>query len=698
MKIELYVNNELLDFNDPVNIKNRIYDIFDEEIGATLKTYTLEIPWTDNNKKVLSFPNIASSIQTETLTAKLFINGICVISGNFRNLSYSRNSGKYIIEGIDWAKSLLGLYIDDDIYSAYDYHTFNGTNIEASWSAAAGALYRYPYLNSGFSRKMTAIGSYTGETAPEYFMPMWSIFQIMTRIFDYAKIKLDADNWFASTTGKKMYALFPYKLIKDDSYIEGKDVEMRVANAADNQATNYFNSHQTETMTLNKDYIDFDSTISNDNGYWDTTNDRYNIPENGTYRFKASICVDCDIEGDSDFSISSRSITATMYYYDIDAKLVTVAEFTRTSGFTFGTILGSLDSGYIYCQKNGFIRIKIVASITAYNNTLFGETKAIYTANNSSTMNFTCIMDEMCIHPGEGAILYPRDYMPHITVFDFLKAVKKAFGLIFWYDTLNRQLYVRTYNDFFGSTVIDLTGIQDNGFGEELKVIAADYAKTIQLKYKSDSDDWVYKNEFAQNGEPCDKTVTLTNINAKIETAIHENSVFASTPKYADYGHYNHATIQVISIYGDSDNVVAGNAGYYYTSYRPKTFMPRLLEWFGDVSPTSPETISWKWYDTWNDASPTTKTTYPKAETPSMESNYLLFSKRYFMIDNKKALEIEIIMTPTMFLEFQTVLNSAADEGFRAVYKFTINKVEGLFYIQSIVYNGNRARLELIQR
>jgi len=69
---KLIYDNEQLDFNETINVRYQSYDIKDPDIGASSKSYTLEIPLTLKNRRLLNVPDLINSKKPLTGTAMLY--------------------------------------------------------------------------------------------------------------------------------------------------------------------------------------------------------------------------------------------------------------------------------------------------------------------------------------------------------------------------------------------------------------------------------------------------------------------------------------------------------------------------------------------------------------------------------------------------------------------------------------------------
>ena len=288
----------------------------------------------------------------------------------------------------------------------------------------------------------------------------------------------------------------------------------------------------------------------------------------------------------------------------------------------------------------------------------------------------------------------PEDYLPHITGLELLKDIKKIFGLLFWYDSLNNKVYIEQFNNFYGLSVIDWTGKIDGMNNIERKLLSYDGKRKYIFKYKALEGDWLYENEVAKNGYPFSYEIQINNDNVENVIEEIESGIFAPTLKWV-YGPSTEANYFPPTIYMGDDKVTPYGNVYEFPRLRPTSFTPRLLK-FNFESPDAGESINSLSLQDRIGNSYSLTSTIPKAETIDFTNIYSSFSKRYKSIEQGVKLIVTVKMTPIEFAKFNTVLNDASTEGFRATYKLTVNGNENLFIIQSVVFDGKKAKIEMI--
>ena len=149
MKIELYIGTTLCDFDEDINVNFSIGDIRDVSLGNLNKSYSIQLPLTKTNKAVLKHSHTPGSTDEVSSTGRIYVNGLQIIQGAVKVLSFSEDYAKIVISADDWIEAIMETDLMDIDFSAED-HDLTVANIVASWSAA-NAFYRYPMINFGRS-------------------------------------------------------------------------------------------------------------------------------------------------------------------------------------------------------------------------------------------------------------------------------------------------------------------------------------------------------------------------------------------------------------------------------------------------------------------------------------------------------------------------------------------------------------------
>lgn len=133
MNIKFYIGSELLDFNEEFNVMFSIGDINNLSFGNANKSYTLNIPLTKTNRKILKFIT-DPSVKTEIASiGRLYIGELLVMAGTVYFMGYNGNSAQVILKSDDWIDALKDKKMTSLDLSAYD-HLFTSQNVVDSWS------------------------------------------------------------------------------------------------------------------------------------------------------------------------------------------------------------------------------------------------------------------------------------------------------------------------------------------------------------------------------------------------------------------------------------------------------------------------------------------------------------------------------------------------------------------------------------
>ena len=230
-KQKLYIGTQEVEFNDKFNVKMQVSDIRNPDIGSSTKSYTLKIPLTKENKEILKSPFDVREVEQISGTSRLLVDDIEIIRGKLRLLSSNKDYVRGIIEANQWADLIKNISLRGLSWIAGDAHTLTSANVEATWTAAAGAFYRYPMINYGnlFSGERSA----TAEVVANDFVAAWNVQDIVTKIFADAGYVLDTNGFFHSTFGQKLYIL-SQEPIAESEFVEGKGMEAQVNANTDN--------------------------------------------------------------------------------------------------------------------------------------------------------------------------------------------------------------------------------------------------------------------------------------------------------------------------------------------------------------------------------------------------------------------------------------------------------------------------------
>jgi len=659
MRTKLYIGTDLADFDEAFNVVFSIGDIRNDQFGNNNKSYTLNLPLTKTNKKLLKYINQADVTSEPEDTGRLYLGELLIISGVVKVLNVDDNHAKIIIESDTWIEELKDRKMTELDLSSHD-HTFNPTNIVASWSASYPA-YRYPMIYFGGLISGENGGSANWLTGD--FIPMISIVTLINKILEPYTI---VSSWLAESFIKDLFILCNQK-VADEEFIQNKALQAQVNLSTDNYDTG---SSSTNIMVEILKDIQFSNEITDEGEDWIT--DTYTVPETGTYRFKTSITMVNTAYENPNLTINQEEFTI-----DINKNGSSQASFDAgvySSTELIDDVTVELDTGYIYCEAGDLITVAIYATVSVTVNS-GTQTITIYTVPIYSFVENVWGMANRFL--GSGYTISFEEMLPDITQVDFLSIIKKIFNLKFWMDKSKQNLYIEPWDDFVSSTVIDLTDYVDNT-DFPVDIISKEFNKTIIMRFTGDDKDKSFEEYLNVNTElPGQKEISLTSNFAK-QDITYKDCEFATILTGKNY------TLQDYSI--DIPIIWKEVPVSPYTIFeRLADFKTRIVEWKGLTGGLS-------WY-----FESSSKSTYPKIEALDFSDIYNSYwIKHYHYVDKGKIYTVKIKLTPQFLNQFFTVVDTAANEGFRPTYKITIKGIENYFFLQSMTTDGDIAELELV--
>jgi hypothetical protein len=658
MTIDVYVGTERLDFNENLNIVYSIGDLRNLNIGSNNKSYTLNIPLTDNNKKILKFVNKLSSKTEVTGIGRIFIDGGEILKGAVKILSTGDAYSKIIIEANDWADSLSNTKLKDVTGLAAKAVTLTATNVSDSWSAVD------PFIRFGmihFCKRWSEVTAYWSELD---FVPSFSVVQLLTLILAPYTIVSD---WFATTYAEKLFFLGVEPKANSD-FINGKELEVVPANDVENSGTWVLPTGEgNHTFTFNPVVF---STETKDTGN-DFAAGVYTVPATGTYRFKWAIVPHFYTTTDSeDLSWVDNGMTRLCAIYTkVGGAGGAIALASNSVALTIDVndinALVTLDTGWVhltagdtvYCYFSVFIEVENldVADSTWY-------------AHIEITSKFENTWDYRNQYAGIGKSINPVDYMPDKTALEFLQGIKHFANLVFYIDRRKNNIYIEPSDTFFSSEVKDLSSRVVNFEEIVSESIASNYTNKIVLGFQGDTSDKAYNEQVKESGIPYQKNITLTSEYAKSDITKMLNPFFASTVVKTLTG--------LPSIFG-GEEYVSIIFDQLYPVQRPVGHIPRIFTWEGLTAGSN-------WY--YNSV---LQTDYPKLQVIDFSTLYdTYYIKTFHHIDKGRAVSVKVNTTPTELMEFMGVLSSSTKEGFRTKYMIYDGKEYHYLRLEKITTNG----------
>lgn len=666
MNTKLTIGYEQLDFNEPFNVMFSIGDIRNLSFGSINRSYTLNIPLTRTNKRLLKFVT-QSDVRTEPSSlARLYLGEMQVISGKLKVMSYNDYFAKAIIESDYWIDDLKEKKMIELDLSASD-HTLIHANVENSW-AAAYPVYRYPMID--FGALVSAEYGSTAKWYPNDFIPMISIASLIAKIIEPFTI---TSAWLATGFVKDLFIL-AREALAAETFIKEKNLELLVTNTSDNYDTGTILAYETGLAWLENVKCIFTTETQDEGNDW--SSNTYTVPAAGTYRFKASLKLYNDTPANPNVTINTETVTLSIIRDRAAAEIVlaTISSAAYVATELIHNVRYELDSLYWHLEAGDTVFVRLNISCNATNNTAGTEYISVGVSNDASS--FENVWGSANRYSGLTKTISLEEMLPDMTQLDFLAAARDMANLRFWLDKARQVVHIEPWDTFVSSNVIDLTSyidFEDNP-GE---LISPNYSKNIFLRWKDDTDksfEEYYKSNTTPLGE---KEINLTSVFAKKEIEYREHP-FSTIHTGANYTLGNYALLMP-RIW----NTVPLRP---YNMFDRKTgFNTRLVEWKGLTSG-----LTW-YYET------ETKTTYPKIAGVTWDTLYAAYwQKHYHYVDKGKIYTFKLKVTPGMMNQFFTVVDTAANEAFRPTYSVTLNGIKSYYFMQRFTTDGNIAEIELI--
>jgi hypothetical protein len=662
MNIKLYIGSELADYNESFNVTYSIGDIRELSFGSCNKSYTLNLPLTKTNKRLLKFISQTDVKSEPTATGRLYLGELLIISGKIIILNKSGNFMKVIINSDDWMDSLKNTKMTALDLSASD-HTYDHATVENSWTASY-PVYRYPMIDFG--------GIVSGEYGaaakwyPNDFIPAISVSHLFTKILYPYTI---SSTFLSSTCVKNLYILANMQ-VASDAFIKGKSLLVGIALDTANENTESIPAESSGNSVLSNIPVVF-GVVTTDEGN-DFSSDRYTVSETGTYKFKTSLKFKNNVAGYGGITITNEQVSVSIKRTRgaTTDVLATISSAAYSATELINDVVYACETQYYHCEAGDEIFVEVFVLCNINNTTLspVDVTVAVAAADSS----FENVWSNVNKHAGIGKIISLEELLPDITQLDFLAAIRDIFNLRFWMDKMKRIIYIEPWDQFISSTVVDITSLID-WTSEDAEFISESYFKTIRLKFKEDSPDAAFPNYLKSHLlGPGYKDVTLTSEFVKNGEDVRENpfSTIVTGKNYA------------IDNITDVPRIWNTEPVYPYNIFdRISGFNTRIVEWKGMTAGF-----------TWNFETES-KSTYPKIDGLDFATIYTTYwQKLLHYIDKGKLLPVKIKINPIYLSQFITVIATAESEGFRPTYKINNDQ----FILQKNTTDGNIAELELI--
>ena len=597
---------------DDVSLNKVAYDIENPQIRKTDFTKSITIPSTaETNKLFENLFDVKVALQTFNPNLKtsyqLIIDGISVLNGYCQLIDIVIVDG--LINYVLNAKGAVGdLYqsIGEAKLEDLDFislnHTWNKTNIEASWTPTLGQGYVYPMIDWG-AKSSQSIWQI------EDFKPAIFLKEYIDKIFAGAGYTYTS-NFFTSTRFKSLVIPQSSDVVSlSDATIKNRQfvAERDATNQTGIYVGSFVNPSGMGILIFNNVGSPFYNTSGND---YNATNGKWTVAEKGNYSFKGYI--------KSNFVYNEVNASNTTYYnyllnplrYKtavinialvrerssvftvIDSLELNITREMRgeniTSSYTSPNFVNSFKSAALDFEVGDIITVRVAGiNIDAFGSIGY-ISGATLTLQTDSQLGITVERKEIL----SGETMTMSDTTPKdIKQTDLLNAIIKRFNLYLEYDTNNdKNIIIEPREDYLTTDVEDLQSWVDVSKDKIIKPLGALENGQYRFTDKEDEDlvNTVYQT---RKGDVYgNKLLTLDNDFQTSEKVI--ETIFAACPLVLSEG--NDRIISSIAFPRD----VGG--------FAQEVALPKLLYWGGLLD------TNYNWF--LDDGSTLwTKTTYPYA-------------------------------------------------------------------------------------
>lgn len=658
--IEFWIGNEIADYNGDAEAQYSITDIKEIGSGNLNTSYDIDLPNTEKNIRLLKYITQLSSTEEQNATSRIVIDGVEIIKGSLVILSITKDFTKVFVSVDDWMDAFKKVTLQDLDLSAYN-EIYNGTNVVASWTAAAGAFFRYPLISHGKPDYYIANNYNLNSYFHTDFAPWFNVKKILEKIFSGYTI---SSTFINSAYFNTLY-ISCNEPKAESSFLDDTRVYAKVANTTDNYISDTVPAGGGQTTTLDAGPVLINNEIEDDNNNW--TGEKYTINTAGTYRF----IFDCQVSAEHvSLDIDSQSYTYRIIRTPLVGSPENIVEYTGTTD----PVNKILDTGYKHFEAGDEVTCYVNVVITSTNNTAFPQNVIIYVKTESE---FESVADLRCLLIGTGYNIEPAKFLHEWTQIDFIGAIKQMFNLNIWLDSWSKTIYIEPQPTFNTTEVINITNLIDYS-DIDIQLISSNYGSKIRLMYSDDEKDTILRNYNNNNvlnkGE---KLITLTSLFAKNEIEEIKNKLSTFI-----IGHNPFAvTPDIPKIWGGDDADITN-----YAQMREVPINHKIATWDGM---TTTGLTSWIYEDV-------TKTTYPKISAIDFGTIYATyFAKTFHLIDKGKIVTLNGLTDPLFVAQLNTVINDSTKEGFRPLFKFLYQNEYHYGILNRYSLNGSNCKYEL---
>lgn len=652
--VEVWIGSEKADYEGEIECQYSVTDFREIGSGNLNTSYDIDLPNTDNNRRLLKYISELSVTDEQSTTSRIIVNDIEIIRGKLVIVNTGEVYTKVIIKSDAWLEAYKNISITNLDLSAYN-KTYDSTNVVASWTASSGEFMVFPKVYWGRLDFYNVFPT-TSHQASD-FVPWFNVYKIIEKIFSGYYI---SSTFMISSYFQSLY-VSAKEPVKELSFLDDMLTSVAVVND-DNYTTKVYPDTENDDIELTSSPVVFNTTTTL--GRYDEANDWYLVPEDGTYRFRFTYEVIGDYGGmtlnSSSFLIAIKKNTG-----GIKSTLVSTTGAANTA-------LGTIDTGYVHLVSGDKIYCYANMAMNITNN--LGET-GYARIDIKDTSSFVSVDSTRCLFPGLGITITPSSWLQDVKQIDFINSIKKMFNLMIWLDSWNKTITIEPASTFFTSNVKDISTLIDYTDVQQ-ELISQNYTSTIRLAYKNDENDYflsIYnKTNSTQSGE---KIVTLASAFAEKGETIDE--VLFST--------------FIKQVPGDGRGVDLVPAIFKILNpqteptERPDSFNMKIGEWKGYVASGG------LWYYEGSLLSD-----YPRIDAIDRATIYATYyAKTFHLIDTGKIVTLEGIADTLFIQELNTFIKSGANEGFRCLFKFLYQNEYHFGLLNRYVTNGIRCKYEL---
>jgi hypothetical protein len=498
--------------NVPLPINKSIIDIQNIAERKSDFTKTITLPGTSNNNDIFSnIFNLARSVQntntynfapdfnpTLKANAILYKNGIAMIQGYLQLTNVSivddyQIEYEVIIIGrtANLFQDLGEKKLNELNLSAYN-HTWNFTNIQASWTPSATRGYYYGLIDKGFSNDQK--GFFTSDQKPQIFAKT-----IVDAIFKDAGYRYASTFFISGNFTKLVVPTTQDKLLLTETEVTNRTFE---ANRTSNSTPT--------AVTQNIDFLPFNNIIlqSTPVGF-DPSIYKFIVPNDGHYSFVTNSIIDFVV------TTGTRDDLSTDLKFRINGNTFFTKNLLQNQGVSITSYV-NVQTQNIYCLAGDQIDIVLNSFVSGnWTYSLLNNSNFFCIPNPNITVGETMRLDK-CL---------PND----IKQADFLASIIKMFNLYVSVDALDsKKLIVETRDVYLTNDLVDLTNKIDVSKGVQIKPLGALKYKDYTFAMQEDKDELndIYQKQYTYPYGTLRKTIENDFITESYKTEV----VFAPTP------------------------------------------------------------------------------------------------------------------------------------------------------------------------